>query len=70
MDIIAWIKRLFSGPPEKPVAREHGIARSAEKREAARGQAQADQADYEKRRAAKRAQGEPKHQPMRKRGKS
>ena len=67
MDIIGWIKGLFSGLPAKQVAPVHGITRSAEKRKAAQGQ---PQADYEKRRTAKRAQGERKHQPMRKRGKS
>jgi hypothetical protein len=40
MDIIAWIKGLFSGPPPKqPVVGERDTTRWAEKREAARGQA-------------------------------
>jgi uncharacterized protein YciI len=70
MDIIGWIKALFSGPPARPVAPVQGSTRLAEKHKAAQAQAQVDQADYEKRRTAKRAQGERKHQPMRKRGKS
>ena len=52
MDIIAWIKSLFSGAPLKRNPAQRGITRATDKREAAaHGKAQAD---YEKRRALKK----------------